>query len=103
MQTTDYFSAIRQQRAALTPQFPDGACLVISIRLAGRPSPAGSICEVNIDNAARLITEGTHRLASKEEIQSFREEQEFKRSPSADPLEAARKRFGLLTGKKGDA
>jgi hypothetical protein len=78
--------------------------LVVSIKTAGRPSAAGSICEVTLDNAARLIVEGTHRLASKEEIQAFQEEQEFRRAPSADPLEAARKRFGLLTGtKKGDA
>ena len=102
MNPTNYFAAIRQQRTTLDSQFSDGACLVTSIRLPGRQCTAGVVCEVSLDIAARLLVEGTHRLASEEEAHAFHEEQEFKRTPYGDPLAEARIRFGLLTSKKGD-
>lgn len=103
MNPTNYFSAIRQQRAALDSQFSDGACLVTSIRLPGRQCTAGVVCEVSLDIAARLLVEGTHRLASPEESHTFREEQQLKSAPNGDPLEAARRQFGLLVSHKGDS
>jgi hypothetical protein len=100
MNRTDYFSAIKQQLTALTSQFSDGACLVVSIAIPGRRGTAGNICEVTLDNAARLLVEGTHRLASTEESHAFREEQQLKGAPNGDPLEAARRQFGLLIHKE---
>ena len=102
MNSTNYFAAIRQQRTVLDSQFSDGACLVTSVKLPGRQCTAGTVCEVSLDIAARLLVEGTHALASPDDIRAFQQAQEFRRAPYGDPLEEARKRFGLLTSKKGD-
>lgn len=100
MNTSTYFADIRVQRTKLESQFSEGACLVVSVSVLGRYTTPGNVCEVTLDNAARLLVEGTHKLASPEESHAFREEQAFKGAPNGDPLEAARRQFGLL---KGDA
>jgi len=87
-----YYSNIRAQRQQLAGQFPDQCCLIIA---------GGTVAEVPLDIAARLLVEGTHALASDEQARVFREAQELTRArATTDPLEAARRQFGLLV--KGD-
>ncbi len=103
MTSQSYYADLRALGDALNARYPDGYLLVVSIANRLRGTTPGNTCEVTTENAARLILDGTHREATSEEIRVYQEAQEFKRAPSGDPLEAARKRFGLLTGKKEDA
>lgn len=103
MTSQQYYSDLRAKTNALAAQYPDGCLLVVSVANLLRGTTPGNICEVTVDNAARLILEGTHREATAEEIRAYEEGQEFRRAPVSDPLETARRQFGLLTGKKGDA
>ena len=98
MNRTEYFGKIREQREALAKQFLDGSCLVISVK----PVNNGP-CGVTLDNAARLLVEGTHRIASDAEARAFHESMELKRAAGPDPLETARRQFGLIVGRKGGA
>lgn len=103
MNSQQYYSDLHAKTNALAVTHADGCLLVVSVANLLRGTTPGNICEVTVDNAARLLLDGTHREATAEEIRAYQEAQEFKRAPTTDPLAAARKRFGLLTGKKGDA
>lgn len=90
-----YFSAIREQRAALASKFPEGCCLVVA---------GGTVAEVPLDIAARLLVEGTHKLASEAEQDAFRATMEMNRvaTPLVSTLEAARAQFKALMAGKDD-
>ena len=87
-----YYAAKRKTLEDLQTKFPGNSCLVM-------PTKAGSFSavEVTLDNAARLITEASHRLASPAEEQAFRAGQDLQRSRNAsvDILTRARQQFGL--------
>ena len=100
MNSQQYYSDMRAMTDALAARHADGCLLVVSVDNRFKNTTAGNTCEVTTDNAARLILDGTHREATAEEIHAYQEAQEFKRAPSADPLEAARRTFGLLTGNR---
>lgn len=97
MDRTEFYSKKREVLESLSKQFPEGACLVISVN-PGNNGP----CEVLIDNAARLIVEGTHKLASEEECQSFHAAMATARASSlpVDGLESARALFATIQGGK---
>ena len=101
---TSYYSDLHGIRDRLNTKYPDGAFLAVSIANSLKGSTAGNTCEVDITIGARCLLAGTHREANPEEIRLFREEQELRRARnSSDPLDAARRQFGLLTGRKGGA
>jgi hypothetical protein len=93
-----YYSDIREQRDKLQQQFPAGDCLVISVR----PLNNGA-CEVPLALAAKLLVEGSHRLASETECNSFRAAQEANRATTSpvDSLANARAQFAALMAAKG--
>lgn len=97
MQST-YFSAIREQRAQLLGQFPGGCCLVVSLIGPGRQGMAGRATEVTVNNAARLIVEGSHVLASDAQATEYREAQAAARARNAPAttLDEARKQFSAI-------
>jgi len=100
--TTNYFSDLRALRDTLNARYPDSCLLVVSVTNRLKGSTGGTITEVDTANGARIILDGTHREANAQEIQLYRQEQELRRARnSSDPLESARKQFGLLTGRKG--
>src|SRR4051794_32638017 len=90
-----YYATIRAKQTELGPEFPEGCCLVMSVQSLERNSPGGNVCEVSLYDAARLLTDGTHRLATKEETVAFRERNDIMRSRNthADLLSAARRQF----------
>jgi len=90
-----YYSNIRAQRQQLAGQFPDQCCLVVA---------GGTVAEVPLNIAARLLVEGTHKLASKTEQDAFRATQEMNRvaTPLVSTLEAARAQFKALMAGKDD-
>jgi hypothetical protein len=60
MNRNEFYTKKCEVLASLTRQFPDGTCWVISVK----PLNNGP-CAVSLDNGARVITEGTHRLCTK--------------------------------------
>ena len=101
---TSYYSDLHGLRDRLNTKYPDGAFLAVSIANSLKGSTAGNTCEVDTTIGARCLLAGTHREANPEEIRLFREELELRRARnSSDPLDAARRQFGLLTGRKGGA
>ncbi len=85
-----YFEQIAHKRAELAGQFPEGCCFVVS---------NGSVCEVSLDIAARLLTEGTHQIATEAEAAKFRAAQAQGRAkdPLVETLAEARARFAALS------
>lgn len=67
---------VRVKRAELETQFPDGDCVLVSVENGYHNTVGGNTVEVAISTAAPLIVIGTHRLASKEEIDAFRKKQD---------------------------
>ena len=59
MNRTEYFTKIRENRDILARQSRDESCFIISVKAVNNGP-----CEVNLDIAARCITEGSHRLAT---------------------------------------
>jgi len=84
-----YYSNIRAQRQQLAGQFPDQCCLVVA---------GGTVAEVPLDIAARLLVEGSHKLASKAEQDAFHATMEMNRvsTPQTDTLANARAQYAIL-------
>lgn len=51
-----------------------GWCYIISIKNRDRGTLAGDMCEATINLAGQRIAEGTHRLATDEEIVDYKEQ-----------------------------
>lgn len=66
---------IRTQFQTLHAQFPSGDCVMVTLENSHCNTKGGSIIEVPLDLAARGLVDGTHKLASKEEEQKFRDAQ----------------------------
>jgi hypothetical protein len=79
MKTAEYYAEVRKQAARLDEQFPQGFCLLTSVANRDKGTVAGNVTEVANDNAARCLAEATHRLATPEEVESWREHQERNR------------------------
>lgn len=93
----NYFTEIKQQKEVLDVKFCEGSCLVASLALPGR-GKEGTVCEVPNGIAARLLTEGSHRLASDDETREYRGKQILQQAVSNGPLALARQQFNLLAG-----
>lgn len=62
--------------AEITPQFPSGDCVLVSLDNPTYNTVGGRAMEVSLDIAARHLVENTHRLAKPEEADFFHLEQE---------------------------
>jgi hypothetical protein len=99
---TSYYSDLHGLRDKLNAKYADGSFLAVSVTNSLKGSTAGNISEVDIAIGARILLDGTHREATPEEVRLYRESQESTRARTTnDPLEAARRQFGLLV-KKGE-
>ena len=86
MNLKEYYSDLHKTEAELEKQFPDGVVYVTSLFHRERNSTAGTTSSARAWNAARVITDATHRLATREEIQSFlqRQQEEYKRNSQSE-------------------
>lgn len=93
-----YYRAIREKRAELGAQFPNGCCAVVSVNRVNN----GPV-EVTLDNAARVLVEGTHRLANAGEIEAYNADQGLRRAASGgNSLDSVRAQLGIAArGKVG--
>jgi hypothetical protein len=79
-----YWAGIKQQRAALDVAYPCGSVTLVSIANADKGTVAGNVTEVANDNAARCLAEGTHQIASEEDIEGWKARQEDNRRLSSE-------------------
>ncbi len=94
-----YWNSISTKLSELKTQFPNGFCRVAATR-------NGQVSEVSLSNAARCIADGTHRLASDDEIKDFERGMELRKAQQAQSgggLEAARRMFQALQPARKDA
>ncbi|MFN0166711.1 MAG: hypothetical protein ACKV22_09790 [Bryobacteraceae bacterium] len=83
----DYWRRVRQAEAEL-PNVQ--AILIVSIESAARGMRGGRVCAVNREGAAIRIVDGTHRLATDDEIQAhIADEQSRSNQAQADALQRA--------------
>jgi hypothetical protein len=71
MDLRQYYKDLRETEAKLEREFPSGEVHVTSLFHRERASTAGSTVSATCRNAARVITDGTHRLANEDEIREF--------------------------------
>ena len=79
----EYWAAVRAQERQLEESNPGARCVFIASMGDERNSavgPAGIIVEATFYNAARHMVDGSHRLATSEEIDAYREDQERRRA-----------------------
>jgi len=86
MNLQEYYGDMRKEIAALEKEHPDGACYVTSLFHRERNSTPGTTLSASLRNAARVITDGTHRRATQEEIDAFvaHQRQEFVRNSASE-------------------
>jgi hypothetical protein len=99
-----YYAKLNEQRAALAKQHPDGTLFVMSVAHPLGRSTAGNVCEVPVPIGARLLLDGTHRVADEPEIATFRADQALRRAMATGTpvtVEAARARAGITAPAKG--
>ena len=78
-----YYNDKHAKMAELEKSSPNGAVYVTSLFNRERNSQAGATLSATIENAARVITDGTHRLATQEEVDAFIKMQEKNRAAVA--------------------
>jgi guanylate kinase len=84
MNLPDYFARLREHRAALEKQFPDGTLYLTSVQNAEKGTSEGSVAIVSTDVAARCLAESTHRIATDDEISAFKALQADNRTAAQD-------------------
>ncbi|WP_321476613.1 hypothetical protein [uncultured Paludibaculum sp.] len=70
---------VRGKVAELRTEFPSGDCVLVSVKNDAFNTVGGMPMEVPVENAARHLVEGTHRMATETEIKAFREQQKAAR------------------------
>lgn len=98
MNNAIYYATIRAKGDELTKQNPSGFCLIVSVHNLQKNSTAGNIAEVSNYNAARFITEGTHRVATDTEVQTYQQQQSSIRARNHnDELARLKEEFAAVT------
>jgi hypothetical protein len=71
MDMKSYYNDWREHCARLKVSHPNNVVYVTSLYHRERNSVAGQTLSASVANAARVITDGTHREATKEEVEAF--------------------------------
>jgi len=72
MNITEQAVKRRVLRTDLAATHKDGCCLIMSLDSDTHGTTPGVIAEVTLDNAARCIVQGSHRLATPDEVKAHR-------------------------------
>lgn len=83
-----YFADLRATQAKLDQKAEDGVVYVTSVFHRERNSTPGQTLSASTENAARVITDGTHREATVEEVAAFhqRQREELERTTKSEQL-----------------
>jgi hypothetical protein len=100
MNAQEYYARRKKIHAELKEKHGEhGSVLLVSVENLDKNSTAGNLCEVSVENAARCIVEGTHRLGTDEEYATFRaQQQSVRESLAKDAADRARQSFNAILG-----
>lgn len=104
MDLRTYFQDLRRIAAELERKFGDsGVVYVTSKFYRERNSTEGSTASATCWNAARVITDGTHRESSDEEIQKFLQHQQDELEKNIRSEQAKKQQYVVVTGNTLDS
>ncbi len=97
MDLKQYYEDFNKTVAVLNHEHPDHVVHVTSLFYRERNSTPGATISVTTRNAARVITDGTHRLASEEEIDRFYDHQKSELEKHLLAEQKKKQQFMVLT------
>ena len=103
MDLKEYFQDLRAEEAKLEKSHPDGVVYVTSLFHRERNSTPGSTLSATCRNAARVITDGTHREATQEEIDGFMRHQQEQLRKNTQSEQMNKKQYIVVVDQKADA
>jgi hypothetical protein len=99
MDTQMYYATLRAQRETLAKAHPSGYLLVVSLDDPQRNVTPGAVCEVSVGDAARLLIDRTHRVATPDEVNAYQNRQGVEQSRiRRDDLDRVREQFKHIMG-----
>lgn len=93
MNLQEYFQDKRKLMVVLDKDHPDGVVHVTSVFHRERNSTPGATASATVSNAARVITDGTHREATPAEVREFLAHQERQRVMVARSEQLKKKQY----------
>jgi hypothetical protein len=104
MDLNAYFADKRVCEAELRQGRPHNVVYITSLFHRDRNSTAGTTVSASCANAARVITDGTHRIATPDEIKAFqdRQQEELRRNTVSEQMNK-RQFFVVLPNSAGES
>ena len=100
MNLREYFDDFRRVESQLEKEHADGVVYVTSVFHRERNSTPGSTLSATCRNAARVITDGTHRLATEEEIKGFLAHQQTELRKNAASEQKNKRQYIVVVDQK---
>ena len=100
MDLKEYFKDARAEEARLEAKHKDGVVHTTSLYHRERGSTAGATASATCRNAARVITDGTHREATEEEIDRFLQHQQDQLRRNSAAEQANKKQYIVVVNQK---
>ena len=97
MDAKEYFQDLRQTEAGLMKKNKSNLVYVTYVKNREKNSTAGSTMSADAYNTALVITDGTHRIATSEEIRGFIDLQERNRVTAIKAEQRKRQQLVVLT------
>jgi hypothetical protein len=103
MDLNAYFTDKRATEAELRREYPKNVVYITSLFHRDRNSTAGATMSASWNNAARVITDGTHRLATEKEVKEFlaHQQEELHKNTVSEQMNK-KQYFVVLPGAAGD-
>jgi hypothetical protein len=103
MNLKDYFDDLHKAETALERDHPEGIVFVTSLFHRERNSTPGCTMSASCRNAARVITDGTHREATQEEIKAFFARQDSELRKNVQNEQRNKRQYIVVVDQKADA
>ena len=100
MDLREYFGDLHKAESLLERAHPDGIVYVTSLFHRERNSTPGSTMSASCRNAARVITDGTHREATQEEIEAFMAHQQSELRKNTRSEQMNKKQYIVVVDQK---
>jgi hypothetical protein len=97
MDLKQYYLEMRAKAVELAAKHPDGIVHVTSVFYRERNSTPGSTASATCYNAARVLTDGTHREATEGEIEAFYQHQQDELEKHTRAEQQKKKQFLVVT------
>lgn len=100
MDLKEYFRDLHAEEAKLEKKHPEGVVYVTSLFHRERNSTPGTTLSATCRNAARVITDGTHREATQDEIDGFLHHQQRELTKNTRAEQMNKKQYIVVVDQK---